>query len=107
MSKDNVQTKTIDEILNTSTRYIHQYGCACTKLKKRSDCDCKPYDTLAEAKQQIAQLLDYVIGEDEKPSTANSSLEKQLFPDARRLDYRQSLRAQQRLRCNEVLGVKE
>lgn len=54
----------LDKILDTPTRYIHQYGCACTKLKLPKECDCEPFDTLAEAKQAIKDLvLSDVVGE--------------------------------------------
>lgn len=53
----------LDEILDTPTRYIHQYGCACTKLKRPKECDCEPFDALAEAKQAITSLIQELVAE--------------------------------------------
>lgn len=64
-------SKTLDEILDIPTRYIHQHGCACTRLKRPSECDCNPTDLLADAKQAILQWVnDEVVGYTKYPDKA-------------------------------------
>lgn len=53
----------LDEILDTPTRYTHQYGCACTKLKRPKECDCEPFDALADTKQAITSLIKELVAE--------------------------------------------
>lgn len=50
-------------------------------------------DTIEKIKQAIEK---HVIGEDQQAASPASPLDKQLFPDTRRIDYRNELRTEQR-----------
>lgn len=59
------------------------------------------------AKAQFSQLVNEIIGEDQKAAREAAPVEKQLFPDYRRIDYRNDLRQEQRQRAIDLGFVLE